>query len=307
MYVWRSWLCSRLTREYQRRTAGHSGANALGGEGERRWRGIKCLQMHTSMQLFQRQTACERATPSVGSDCRKRRRNLSPASQEAPLSLPKPPPKKPAPRKHKNKEKTPRPNTSTASLLLCPPAPPESTSLSHPPRQVPVAAAGLAPCLGDVALVRVVTRECGDRAATVLEKHLREKAVASWAAEGVEGWGVGLAGGGGGGGDAGGTAEGNAAAAAEVLGKADALLEELAVLTQHTESYDRFVKFLVMEVRGAPRCGTARRCVWFVWRRGRGSRELAGFVGGGEVGVYSSVCAGGVSHDGRWGGGVGAH
>lgn len=70
------------------------------------------------------------------------------------------------------------------------------------------------------------------------------------AAEGVEGWGVGLAGGGGmSGGDAGGTAEGNAAAAAEVLGKADALLEELAVLTQHTESYDRFVKFLVMEVR----------------------------------------------------------
>eukprot|EP00903_Cladosiphon_okamuranus_P008470 g8137.t1 len=113
-------------------------------------------------------------------------------------------------------------------------------------RQVPIAAAGLAPCLGDVALVRVITKECGDRAATVLEKHLQEKAVASWAAEGVEGWGVGL-----GAGDAAGTAEGNAAAAAEVLGKADALLEELAVLTQHTESYDRFVKFLVMEVESA--------------------------------------------------------
>ncbi|CAN0125163.1 unnamed protein product, partial [Scytosiphon promiscuus] len=72
-------------------------------------------------------------------------------------------------------------------------------------RQVPVAAAGLAPCLGDVALVRVVTKECGDRAATVLERHLREKS-------------------------------------------ADGLLEELAILTQHTESYDRFVRFLVMEV-----------------------------------------------------------
>lgn len=118
-------------------------------------------------------------------------------------------------------------------------------------RQVPVAAAGLAPCLGDVALVRVVTRECGDRAATVLEKHLREQSVASWAADGVEGWGV--AGAAGVGGAAGGTEGGGggsaaAAAAAEVLGKADALLEELAVLTQHTESYDRFVKFLVMEV-----------------------------------------------------------
>eukprot|EP00752_Nemacystus_decipiens_P010406 g9273.t1 len=50
---------------------------------------------------------------------------------------------------------------------------------------------------------------------------------------------------------AGGTADGNAEAAAEVLGRADALLEELAVLTQHTESYDRFVKFLVMEVESA--------------------------------------------------------
>lgn len=115
-----------------------------------------------------------------------------------------------------------------------------------------MAAAGLAPCLGDVALVRVVTKECGDRAATVLEKHLREKSVASWAAEGVEGWGVALAGGGG---DGSGSDGGAAAAAAEVLGKADALLEELAVLTQHTESYDRFVKFLVMEVR----CGGEER------------------------------------------------
>ncbi|CAB1096950.1 unnamed protein product [Ectocarpus sp. CCAP 1310/34] len=106
-----------------------------------------------------------------------------------------------------------------------------NTSAAFLRRQVPVAAAGLAPCLGDVALVRVVTRECGDRAATVLEKHLREHSVASWAADGVEG--------------------AAAAAAAEVLGKADALLEELAVLTQHTESYDRFVKFLVMEVEGA--------------------------------------------------------
>ncbi|CAM9390339.1 unnamed protein product, partial [Sphacelaria rigidula] len=47
-------------------------------------------------------------------------------------------------------------------------------------RQVPVAAAGLAPCLGDVAVVRVVTKECGDRAATVLEQHLRHKNVANW-------------------------------------------------------------------------------------------------------------------------------
>ncbi|CBJ31353.1 conserved unknown protein [Ectocarpus siliculosus] len=132
-----------------------------------------------------------------------------------------------------------------------------NTSAAFLRRQVPVAAAGLAPCLGDVALVRVVTRECGDRAATVLEKHLREQSVASWAADGVEGWGV--AGAAGGGGAAGGTEGGGgggggsaaAAAAAEVLGKADALLEELAVLTQHTESYDRFVKFLVMEVESA--------------------------------------------------------
>lgn len=127
-----------------------------------------------------------------------------------------------------------------------------------------MAAAGLAPCLGDVALVRVVTRECGDRAATVLEKHLREQSVASWVADGVEGWGV--AGAAGGGGAAGGTEGGGgggggsaaAAAAAEVLGKADALLEELAVLTQHTESYDRFVKFLVMEVC----CGVTLYVPW---------------------------------------------
>lgn len=109
-----------------------------------------------------------------------------------------------------------------------------------------MAAAGLAPCLGDVALVRVVTRECGDRAATVLERHLREKSVASWAAKGAEAWGVGEAGGSGGGGGDGG-AEG-AAATAKALGQADALLDELALLTQHTESYDRFVRFLVEEV-----------------------------------------------------------
>lgn len=157
-------------------------------------------------------------------------------------------------------------NLKRLFYVSCPP-PATQLNSSHLIRQVPVAAAGLAPCLGDVALVRVVTRECGDRAAAVLEKHLREKAVASWAAEGVEGWGVGLAGGDAGTG--GGAADGGAAAAAaEVLGKADALLEELAVLTQHTESYDRFVKFLVMEVRcGAVRVSTvrydmARRFLW---------------------------------------------
>ncbi|CAN0300466.1 unnamed protein product [Pylaiella littoralis] len=154
------------------------------------------------------------------------------------------------------------PSTATQSLPAI-----YNVSAAFLRRQVPVAAAGLAPCLGDVALVRVVTRECGDRAATVLEKHLREKSVASWAAEGAEGWGVSLAGvggsggggAGGGGGDhlgggagvGGGDGRSAAAAAAEVLGKADALLEELAVLTQHTESYDRFVKFLVMEVENA--------------------------------------------------------
>lgn len=104
-----------------------------------------------------------------------------------------------------------------------------------------MAAAGLAPCLGDVALVRVVTKECGDRAATVLEKHLREKSVTAWAAGGVEGWGGGSVSGDGGGG-------GVAMATAQALGKADALLDELALLTQHTESYDRFVRFLVEEV-----------------------------------------------------------
>lgn len=155
-----------------------------------------------------------------------------------------------------------------------------------------MAAAGLAPCLGDVALVRVVTRECGDRAATVLEKHLREKSVASWAAEGVEGWGVGLAGGGGGGGGGGdhlgggvdGGVEGSAAAAAaaEVLGKADALLEELAVLTQHTESYDRFVKFLVMEV--CVLCVFVRVCVCVYETLHRC-----------EDGVYVYTCTGNVS------------
>lgn len=120
-------------------------------------------------------------------------------------------------------------------------------------RQVPVAAAGLAPCLGDVALVRVVTKECGDRAATVLEKFLQEKSVASWASPELGRWGDqdgaggGGSGGGGGGGDGGG--EAGAGAGAEALRQADALLEELAVLTQHTESYDRFVRFLVEEVR----------------------------------------------------------
>lgn len=117
-----------------------------------------------------------------------------------------------------------------------------------------------------MALVRVVARECGDRAATVLEKHLREKSVASWAAAGIEGWGpdgvgvgAGVGGGGGGGGAAvgGGVGGGEVAvtAGSKVLGQADALLEELAVLTQHTESYDRFVKFLVEEVRFKVVCG----------------------------------------------------
>lgn len=105
-------------------------------------------------------------------------------------------------------------------------------------RQVPVAAAGLAPCLGDVALVRVVTKECGDRAAAVLERHLREKNVATWAARGVSSLTEGVIGEG---------AEGSAATA-KMLGQVDALLDELALMTQHTESYDRFVRFLVEEV-----------------------------------------------------------
>lgn len=126
--------------------------------------------------------------------------------------------------------------------------PPLRSPPRPPLRQVPVAADGLAPCLGDVALVRVVTRECGDRAATVLEKHLREKSVASWAAAGAERWGGALAGAGGGGGSEGGGGEGGQAATAKALGQADALLDELALLTQHTESYDRFVRFLVEEV-----------------------------------------------------------
>lgn len=103
---------------------------------------------------------------------------------------------------------------------------------------MPVAAAGLAPCLGDVALVRVVTKECGDRAAAVLERHLREKNVATWAARGVSSSTEGVTGEG---------AEG-AAATAKMLGQVDALLDELALMTQHTESYDRFVRFLVEEV-----------------------------------------------------------
>ncbi|CAM9734501.1 unnamed protein product, partial [Ascophyllum nodosum] len=117
-------------------------------------------------------------------------------------------------------------------------------------RQVPVAAAGLAPCLGDVALVRVVTRECGDRAAAVLEKHLRDKNVAAWVARGVSSWSEGGAGGSGGGASGGEALEGTVATA-KALGQADALLDELALLTQHTESYDRFVRFLVEEVENA--------------------------------------------------------
>ena len=111
-----------------------------------------------------------------------------------------------------------------------------------------MAAAGLAPCLGDVALVRVVTRECGDRAAAVLEKHLRDKNVAAWVARGVSSWSEGGAGGSGGGASGGEALEGTVATA-KALGQADALLDELALLTQHTESYDRFVRFLVEEVR----------------------------------------------------------
>lgn len=104
--------------------------------------------------------------------------------------------------------------------------------------------------------MRVVTKECGDRSATVLEKHLREKNIASWAAAGAEAWAEGrrAAGVGGGGGEG----AGGAVFSAKALGQADALLEELAVLTQHTESYDRFVRFLVEEVCAGLWCAEAR-------------------------------------------------
>lgn len=144
--------------------------------------------------------------------------------------------------------------SSSAIHFTCAPKSDENTSLRNA-RQVPVAAAGLAPCLGDVAVVRVVTKECGDRAATVLEQHLRHKNVAKWAGAGGEAW----AGGGGGeggrvgggesGGGEGGGGAGGAGYSAKALGQADELLEELALLTQYTESYDRFVRFLVEEVR----------------------------------------------------------
>lgn len=162
-------------------------------------------------------------------------------------------------------------------MLTDPLLPPRPRATFRFRRQVPVAAAGLAPCLGDVALVRVVTRECGDRAATVLERHLREKAVASWAAKGAEAWGIGEAGGSGGGGGDGGT-EG-AAATAKALGQADALLDELALLTQHTESYDRFVRFLVEEV----------------WFRGAISisRGIVREGGGGRGGCFAVISPGG--------------
>ncbi|CAM9553465.1 unnamed protein product, partial [Laminaria digitata] len=159
-------------------------------------------------------------------------------------------------------------------------------------RQVPVAAAGLAPCLGDVALVRVVTKECGDRAATVLETFLREKSVASWASAELGRWGDQDGAGGGGGGGGGGMGDGGAeaggvggavgGAGAEALGQADAVLEELAVLTQHTESYDRFVRFLVEEVESAhPSDGEVAEAEGKRGGAARGAGGLSGSGGGG--------------------------
>ncbi|CAM9743375.1 unnamed protein product, partial [Phaeothamnion confervicola] len=156
-------------------------------------------------------------------------------------------------------------------------------------RQMPVAMAGLAATLGDVQLLRTVHSECAHRAANIIETHMRNRDVAARVAEATEiaeasaaaaataaaygldarvagggsscggigggfvGAGGGLGGGGAGGslGAGGGSGAGGGGASVAALTELDGLLDDVAVLLQHTESYLRFVHHLVYQIEVA--------------------------------------------------------
>ena len=141
---------------------------------------------------------------------------------------------------------------------------------------LPLVAHGFRAVAADASLIRLVQRECERAAVPVIRRFIREKGLEEkcrWAAgatAAMDDAGVVLVGGADGsglGGEGLGEEDGgyigdemDPLAGMLPTGELDGLMDEVALVIQHTESYDRFVRFCAAEAQAAAAAATAAAC-----------------------------------------------